>query len=148
MQAFKNAIYTYRAELRCYTGITSLTPRYPFISGHSNKRFAAFLSQQQMMQAHGQHMISASTAKINPNVGPIILHRQGLSVLPTSMQRGKKNMLVALCASSVNSRRCGGTAKSGAVHWRYFRRSCWTSSSLSSVYAGPTSRYAPRDRND
>lgn len=78
--------------LQGQTGMESLTPRYPFIKGNSNKRVAAFLSQQYMMHAQGQHMIQASNAKTNPSVGPMILHRQGLSVLPISIHSGKKNM--------------------------------------------------------
>ena len=75
------------------TGIESLTPRYPFINGNSNKRFAAFESQHQMMHAQGQHTMQASTAKTKPSVGPMILHRHGLSVFPISIHNGKKNIV-------------------------------------------------------
>ena len=45
------------------------------------------------MQAQGQHTMQASNAKTKPRVGPIILHRQGLSVLPISIHSGKKNIV-------------------------------------------------------
>lgn len=69
------------------------TPLYPFMSGNSKSRLAAFWSQHHITHAHGQHTMHASMAKMKPRVGPTILQRHGLSVLPISMHTGKKNML-------------------------------------------------------
>lgn len=44
------------------------------------------------MHAHGQQIMQAKIAKMNANVGPITLQRQGLSVLPHSKQMGRKNI--------------------------------------------------------
>lgn len=64
-------------------GIASDVPRYTFSMGAAKQALPAFRLQGHMIRPTGQQMTAASMKKINPNVGPTNLQRQGLSCVPT-----------------------------------------------------------------
>lgn len=94
------------------------------------------------MQAQGQHMMQASNAKTKPSVGPIILHRQGLSVLPTSIHSGKKNIVPTVhtpAASNAQRQRETRTVWSlcHATHTLFYRLLTNVRSHCCSCYSCP-----------
>lgn len=58
------------------------------VAGLAINRSPALWLQHQTTAPTGHSMMAATQKPMNPNVGPMILHRHGLSVLPHSIQSG------------------------------------------------------------
>mmetsp|Transcript_17576 Transcript_17576/g.52794 ORF Transcript_17576/g.52794 Transcript_17576/m.52794 type:complete len:107 (-) Transcript_17576:128-448(-) len=75
---------THRTKYAAQMGMAAATERHSD-TGAANSLSAVGLAQQYTKAPHGQQMIAATTPHTNPQVGPTILHLQGLSWLPISI---------------------------------------------------------------